>query len=160
SPDGTRLYVTLAGEGRLVVLDALTGVVLDGVDTHAHPRSVIFSDRGVVVVVHVSAGLLAFDLDGYGIMAGVSHDAEYRVGNPWQHSRWSKYVKHLLDIEFWSHHAGSAVAAATDPERGDVYVAHNQVAPRDPRGPLPCQPNDHARGACAVLWRPAHPRGT
>ncbi|MDP6946476.1 MAG: beta-propeller fold lactonase family protein, partial [Myxococcota bacterium] len=135
SPDGSRLYVTIAGEDQLVVLDAVTGEEVDKAATLAHPRSVVFSDRQVVVVAHLDAGAREFPIDDDGTVASFNLNFAYRVGNPWQAvNDHSTMIVSELDFEtgVQSHFAGRGVAITTDPEHGDVYLAHNQVAPGTP----------------------------
>ncbi|MDP6946471.1 MAG: hypothetical protein QF464_20145, partial [Myxococcota bacterium] len=132
SPDGSRLFVTLAGEDELLVLDGVTGELLGEADTAPHPRSVVFSDRETVVVVHQDAGLREYAVAADGTLGALEQDVAVREGNPWQVVTDDFFAQDLLGIEdgvMRSHYATRAVAATTDPERGDVYVAHVQVAP-------------------------------
>jgi YVTN family beta-propeller protein len=131
SPDGSRLYVTLAGEDELVVLDAETGLKLMSVDTAPHPRGVVFTDRQTVAVVHTDSGVREWAVGQGGTLEGEAVDTAVRTGNPWQLVSEDPFSAEFSgeDTPALSHYGTRAVAVTTDPERGDVYVAHVQVAP-------------------------------
>jgi len=131
SPDGSRLYVTVAGEDELAVLDGVTGERLSQAQTAPHPRGVVFTDRETVVVVHQDAGVLEYAIASDGTLGSVVQEQDVRVGNPWQIASMDSLAQELFGLEEApsSHFGTRAVAVATDPERGDVYVAHVQVAP-------------------------------
>jgi DNA-binding beta-propeller fold protein YncE len=131
SPDGSRLYVTLAGVDELVVLDAETGLEIMSADTAPHPRSVVFTDRHTLAVVHTDSGVREWAIDSDGTLVGTPTDTEVRTGNPWQVVSEDPFSFEVTggDNPTLTHYGTRAVAVTTDPERGDVYVAHVQVAP-------------------------------
>ena len=120
APDAAVLYVVVAGERRVVALDAMTGKVLASAPTAADPYAVIATPQ-LVVVTHQAGPSFVFGraaLDSGGL-APASPQALGRA----------TLGRVCGAAETTARHATRAIAGAYDAETGEVRVVHTVVSP-------------------------------
>jgi DNA-binding beta-propeller fold protein YncE len=143
SPDGSHLFVALAGDRQLVTLDAQTGLVLDRRPVRDRPRAVAALAQSVLVV-HQSGPALRFALGqasplGQGVpqVPGVPIDLQTTAVDdgcgPDAEAR-----------------ATRAQAVAVHPETGEAYVAHVVARPGDGEAVAHAGPAGNVYAAVAV----------
>lgn len=116
SPDAATVYVTLAGDHKLLALDAATGAVKGQAVTGDHPTAVVARPGAVVVLDRVGPPLQF--LTGPLLAGGTAPAVALKLNG-------AGMVGHCGDVV----PAIRALAGIVDPSHGSVHVAHVRAAP-------------------------------
>ncbi len=125
SPDGKLLFVGLAGESRVAVLNTLDGKEIDSIETSASPRSItavaLAAVQGKVqlAISHTHGPATLVQYDPAKGSAAVPHNVLLRSSNPAMRNEGSQ-------LKQWR-----AISSTVSPETGDALVAHVLVSPGD-----------------------------
>ncbi|MSP91688.1 MAG: hypothetical protein EXR79_07775 [Myxococcales bacterium] len=125
SADAKHLYVTLAGEGALVRLDAVTGQELARASVGERPKGVTLTPAGQAVVVSGTGSVARIDVGQLkpklpDVQAPVASMVFLRTTNPVPACNGEATKKVRA--------ANRATAVALEPETGGVYVVHTLVS--------------------------------